>query len=130
MAAHRMKTPVQGILDQLRELGGLTAVALTDRAGHVVASAGDDGARAALSRAVCTLLARVESDGASGRALDELFEGREEYDVRAREPGGMSLLLRRVGDDWALAAIWSGEGPLARVRSFALEAATRLEAVS
>jgi len=130
MAAHRAKTPVQGILEQLRELGGLTAVALTDRGGHVVASAGDDGARAALSRAVCALLARFESDGAAGRALDELFQEREEYDVRARAPGGVHLLLRRVGEDWALAAIWGGDAPIARVRSFALEAATRLEAVS
>ncbi len=131
MAMQTTRTPsaVHGILEQFRELGEVLAVALVDRSGRAVASAGDESATGALATAVARLLRGMPGDDA-GSAMQRLFEESDEFNVPRSGASSVALLLRRVGEDWALAAIWSSDTPLGRLRSFARETASRLESVS
>lgn len=121
-----MQTPVRGILEQFQQLGGILAVSLCDAGGNAVASVGDPGATVALTRAVARLL----KDTGSEAPIAALFEDADELTAR-RAPGtDVNLHLRRVGDDWALAAVWTADVPVDRIRSYAAETATRIESVS
>ena len=129
-----MRTAAAGILGQFLELGGVVAVALCDREGRMIASAGDRDATVALASAVAKLLRT--SDGA-----ESLFEDQPEFTVLREGSSSVSLHVRRVGDDWTLAAAWTDDGPVdvgdgmliprpELVRRYAAETATRLQAVS
>ncbi len=128
-----MKNAVEGILRQFCELGGAIAVALCDARGGMVASAGDGGATAALGAAVAKLL--------RGVPYADLFDDSPEHTILRQGPDSVSLHLRRVGDDWTLAAVWADDGPCdagdgvillrpERVRRYAAETALRLQNVS
>jgi hypothetical protein len=123
-----LKGAAAGILDQFRQLGDVLAVALLDESGNPIATAGEGPATAALSNAVARLLHDIPADGSTRAPVQRLFEDTDEFSV-ARTGSEVSLHVRRVGDDWALAVIWSSPTPLHRLRAFAAETATRLEAV-
>ena len=129
MQTSRSRGAVHGILDQFRELGDVLAVALLDESGRAIASAGDEAATAALATSIAKLLREVPGQK-SATMIERLFEDVDEFTVSRGPASSVSLLVRRVGEDWALAAIWTSETPLARLRSFAAETAGRLEAVS
>ena len=129
MQTSRNRGAVHGILDQFRELGEVLAVALLDESGRVIASAGEAPATAALSTAIARLLRDVP--GAENTThIDRLFEESDEFTLERGPASSVSMLVRRVGEDWALAAIWTSATPVGRLRSFAAETASRLEAVS
>lgn len=134
-----MKTAVEGILEQFRKLGGALAVALCDGDGRVVAASGDGDATAALGTAIAKLLRGlpVEDDL---RPVEALFEDAPEYTILRDGPSSVSLHLRRVGEDWTLAAVWNDDGAVDagdgfflarpdRVRRYAAETAARLQNV-
>lgn len=128
METHHNRGAVHGILEQFRELGELEAVSLLDGTGRAVASAGDRGATAALAESIARLLRGMPgADGSS--SIARLFEDGDEL-IAVGDAATMSLLLRRVGDEWALAAIWSVPEVESRLRSLAAETARRLEGVS
>jgi predicted regulator of Ras-like GTPase activity (Roadblock/LC7/MglB family) len=118
-----MRSGVQGILEQLRTIGGLTACALCDGEGRAIALVGDADAAAALVAAAHELVSALP------RGTESLFEDGDELGVSARD-GAPALLLRRVGQDWALAALWNAGPCVESVSPLAAEAAARLEQVS
>lgn len=127
--ARTNRNPVSGILAQFKELVGVLAVALCDSAGEPIALVGEPAASAALAEAVRKLLDNLPRDGSGASAMAELFDESDEYSV-PRGEAGVNLLLRRVGDDWGLAAVWTNDASVDQVRSYAAETAFRLEAVS
>jgi hypothetical protein len=124
----RPKNPVQGILEQFCELGGALAVALCDGQGRPIAMCGDSGATGALSAAIRRLIDDLPRKPGTAPVV-ELFADTDEFSVPRTDASSVSLLVRRVGEDWALVAVWSGETRANEIRSFAAETATRLEAV-
>lgn len=121
-----MKTAVDGILHQFRELGGALAVALCDGEGRMIACSGDPSATVALSDAVSKLLRGIPCE--PGERLESLFEDSPEYTILRDGPASVSLHVRRVGDDWALAAVWNDDSSV-ELRRFAAETAHRLQNV-
>lgn len=119
---------VIGILEQFRALGEVLAVALFDAEGAPIACAGDPDASTALSTSVSRLL-RETPTGNARTQLATLFEERDEFGVPPGD-GPVGLFVRRVGEDWALAAAWNTDIPVDRVRLYAAEAAHRLQSVS
>lgn len=119
---------VIGILEQFRALGEVLAVALFDAKGAPIACAGDPDASTALSASLSRLLSETPEEGSRTR-LAVLFDERDEYGI-APGDGPVGLFVRRVGEDWALAAAWSTDVPVDRVRLYAAEAAHRLQSVS
>ena len=126
--AKSSRNPVAGILGQFKELVGVLAVALCDADGEPIALVGEPGATAALASAVRKLVDNLPRTG-HARPMADLFEDSDEYSV-PRGDGVVNLLLRRVGDDWGLAAVWTNYASVDQVRSYAAETAFRLEAVS
>lgn len=122
------RNPVAGILGQFKELVGVLAVALCDAGGEPIALVGESGATAALANAVRKLVENLPRTG-NASPMADLFEDSDEFSV-PRGDGGVNLLLRRVGDDWGLAAVWTNDASVDQVRSYAAETAFRLEAVS
>ncbi|MEM8883241.1 MAG: roadblock/LC7 domain-containing protein [Planctomycetota bacterium] len=111
------------VLGKFLQKSGAETVLLVDEAGHLVARQGDQS-----PASEDTITALVAGTYAASQAMASML-GAEEFSSLIPRGGGGHLLLLRVGGDALLAVAFSDDTSSNLVRTYALEAIRRLDAL-
>jgi predicted regulator of Ras-like GTPase activity (Roadblock/LC7/MglB family) len=111
------------ILGKFLQKSGAETVLLVDRAGHLVARQGDNS-----PASEDTITALVAGSFQAARAMAEML-GTDEFSSLIPRGGGGHVMLLRSGDHALLGVVISDDSSIPLVRTYALEAIRRLEAI-